>query len=93
MTRTISQRELRNDSAQVIRDLQAGVTFIITNHGVPVGELRPLKRPERTVSRDALIAALKGTPPMPEGAYERMRAEHDKIVDSTLQDPYTGEAL
>lgn len=40
--RTISQRELRNQSAQIIRELLSGQTFRITNHGRPVGVLSPL---------------------------------------------------
>lgn len=51
------------------------------------------KRKGRTVSREALIEALKGSPPMPEGAYERMRADIDEVVDGTLRDPYTGDPL
>lgn len=93
MTRTISQRELRNESAKVIRELQAGETFIITNNGEPVGELRPLRRPERTVNREALIRALDQVPPLPAGTHGRMRAEHDAIADGAVVDPYTGEEL
>ena len=38
----IGQCELRNDTASVIRRVEAGETFIITRNGVPVAELRPL---------------------------------------------------
>ena len=40
----ITQRELRNDSGEIMRRLDAGVTFIVTRNGVPVGELTPLRR-------------------------------------------------
>ncbi len=40
--RTISQRELRNNSAQVLRDVEAGETFVITNNGKPVARLTPV---------------------------------------------------
>ncbi|BBH17950.1 hypothetical protein Back2_22370 [Nocardioides baekrokdamisoli] len=40
---TLSQRELRNNSAQVLRDVEAGQSFIITNHGRPVGRLVPIQ--------------------------------------------------
>ena len=56
MSETINQRELRNASAKVLRDVQAGQTFVITRNGEPVAELRPLQ-PRRFVSREALSQA------------------------------------
>lgn len=44
MTRVISQRELRNDSGAVLREVQAGRTIIVTRNGVPVAELGPSRR-------------------------------------------------
>lgn len=38
----ISQRQLRNDSGAVLRAVEAGETFIITNNGRPVAEIRPV---------------------------------------------------
>ncbi len=38
----ISQRQLRNDSAVVLRAVESGETFIITNNGRPVAEIRPI---------------------------------------------------
>ena len=38
----ISQRELRNDNAEIMRELLAGETFTVTRHGVPVARLIPL---------------------------------------------------
>ncbi len=38
---TISQRELRNSSGEILRAVAAGKSFVITNNGVPVAELRP----------------------------------------------------
>ncbi len=40
--RTITQRQLRNESAAVLRDVQAGQSLIITRNGTPVAELRPV---------------------------------------------------
>ena len=40
--KTISQRELRNDSAEVIRGVERGETYIVTRRGVPVARLAPL---------------------------------------------------
>ena len=41
MSRTIPQRELRNQNAQIIDAVASGATFIITRNGEPVAELRP----------------------------------------------------
>jgi prevent-host-death family protein len=41
MARTIPHRELRNNSSQVLRDVQAGETVEITNHGEVVAVLVP----------------------------------------------------
>lgn len=39
---TISQRELRNDNASVMRAVEDGETFTVTRRGVPVARLIPL---------------------------------------------------
>ena len=41
----ISQRELRNNSGDIMRRLDEGEAFIVTRNGVPVGELMPMRRP------------------------------------------------
>lgn len=40
----ISQRQLRNDSAVVLRAVERGETFVITNNGRPVAEIRPIQQ-------------------------------------------------
>lgn len=40
--RTINQRELRNDSAEVMRQVEQGQSFTVTRRGVPVARLSPL---------------------------------------------------
>jgi prevent-host-death family protein len=40
--RTISQRELRNDNAEVMRGVEEGETYTVTRRGVPVARLVPL---------------------------------------------------
>lgn len=44
MATTISHREMRNNSAEVLRRVEAGESFTITNHGEPVAELSPMRR-------------------------------------------------
>ena len=43
MAETITQRELRNDSGEIMRRLDLGETFIVTRNGTPVGELTPFR--------------------------------------------------
>ncbi len=43
--RTISHRELRNNSGEILRAVAAGESFTITNNGQRVAELVPADRP------------------------------------------------
>lgn len=57
MTKTIAQRELRNENAKVIDAVTAGETFVVTRNGQPVAELRPLRAGRRTfISREEVAA-------------------------------------
>lgn len=38
----ISQRQLRNESGRILREVQAGAVYVITNNGEPVAEIRPI---------------------------------------------------
>jgi antitoxin (DNA-binding transcriptional repressor) of toxin-antitoxin stability system len=80
MAREISQRQLRNDSGDVMRDLDAGESFVVTRNGVPVGELTPVRR-GRFVSRGAALAAFAGAAAIDP---TRFRADLDRVAD---QDP------
>jgi prevent-host-death family protein len=77
--RMISQRELRNDSAAVLREVQAGQTIIVTRNGTPVAELRPLS-PRRFVPRAVIADAARRAPRVDLG---RLRADLDAVVDQT----------
>lgn len=59
MSRTITQRELRNDSGEIMRQLDEGETFVVTRRGVPVGELVPIRR-RRFATRGEIAAAFGG---------------------------------
>lgn len=80
MAREITQRELRNDSGEIMRALDRGESFIVTRNGVPVGELRPVRR-RRFVPVDVVMTAFAGAPPLDP---ERFRADVDRMLD---QDP------
>lgn len=82
MNRTISQRELRNDSAAVLREVEGGQTLVITRNGTPVAELRPLG-PRRFVPRERLAQAARIAPRIDA---RRFRADVDAIIDQRVDD-------
>lgn len=73
----ITQRELRNDSGEVMRRLDRGESFIVTRNGVAVGELTPVRR-RRFVPRDRALAAFAGAAPVDA---QRLRSDLDRHVD------------
>jgi len=79
MTRTIAQRELRNDNAKVIAAVAAGETFLITRNGEPVAELRPIHPRRRTfVAREEVgVLADSGV----RIDRHRFRADVDQWID------------
>ena len=80
MSRTISQREFRNDSGAILREVQAGQTIIITRNGVPVADLRAA--PQRRFVRRAVIAEAARRAPRVDA--DRMRADLDAVVDQSV---------
>jgi len=80
MTKTISQRELRNDSGEILRALDRGEDFLVTRNGVPVGELRPARR--RFVSRKVLLEAFRQAPAIDE---TRFRDDVDTMLDQDVE--------
>ena len=80
MVQTITQRELRNASGEIMRRLDQGETFIVTRNGTPVGELTPLRR-HRFIAVDAVAAMFRNAPAIDA---ERFRADLDAVA---RQDP------
>lgn len=80
MSRTITPQELRNDSAAVLREVQAGETLVVTRNGVPVAELRPIQ-PRRLVPRAIIAEAVARAPRIDD---ERFRADVDAVVDQSV---------
>lgn len=80
MARKISQRELRNESGEIMRALDRGESFVVTRNGVPVGELRPLRQ-RQFVAAETAVAVFAGAPTI---ELERFRADVDALLD---QDP------
>lgn len=79
MTKTIAQRELRNENAKVIEAVAAGETFVVTRHGEPVAELRPLRAGRRTFVFREEVAALATAGVRIDR--EQFRADLDRLID------------
>ncbi|HVL59490.1 MAG TPA: type II toxin-antitoxin system prevent-host-death family antitoxin [Burkholderiaceae bacterium] len=77
MNRTVTQRELRNQSAAVLREVEAGRTVIVTRNGTPIAELRPLQ-PRRFVPRSKIADAAAQAPRIDAA---RFRADLDRVID------------
>jgi prevent-host-death family protein len=77
MARTVTQRQLRNDSAAVLRDVQAGETITVMRNGTPIAELRPIP-PRRFVPRSTIAQAARRAPRV---SYDRLRADLDAVAD------------
>lgn len=76
MTQEITQRELRNDSGQIMRKVDEGEIFVVTRNGVPVAELAPRRR-HRFVPAEAAVSLFRAAPTT---SYERFRADLDAIA-------------
>ncbi len=77
MSREISQRELRNDSGDIMRALDRGESFVVTRNGVAVGELLPVRR-HRFVAAAVAAATFREAPAID---FDRFRADVDAVVD------------
>jgi prevent-host-death family protein len=70
MAESITQRELRNDSGEIMRRLDQGESFVVTRNGVPVGELTPLRR-HRFVPAAAFVAIFRNAPAIDPGRFQK----------------------
>lgn len=84
MATEVPQRELRNNTASLLRRVEAGERLRITVHGHPVAELVPVDRAQPFVPFDELVSALRGTMLPDDHLDEELRD-----LDETPQDPFT----
>ena len=80
MQRQITQRQLRNDSGEIMRALDAGESVILTRNGTPVGEITPLRR-RYFVAKAAALRAFRNAPTI---ALHRLRSDLDAVAEQTL---------
>lgn len=75
----VSIRDLRNQGGHVLNQVSHGETLIVTRRGKPVAELRPLSRVPLTA--ETLLERWRCLPHLDA---ERLKADIDEFVDSTL---------
>jgi prevent-host-death family protein len=71
----LTQRELRNNSGEIMRALDEGESFVVTRNGAPVGELTPVRR-RQFVSRHAVRTAFADAPALDVDRLRGDLAEH-----------------
>lgn len=77
--KSIPQRTLRNESAAVLRQAEAGERFVITVHGRPVAVLGPYER-RRWVRAEA-VRELLATPTDPTVLDDLRAAQPEDLTD------------
>jgi prevent-host-death family protein len=89
---TISQRELRNDSGEIMRRVEHGESFVVTRNGVPIADLVPhraeLGNRRRAVPVADLEAGLTDMPAWGAACFRDDLAEFDLAVDDQISDPW-----
>jgi len=80
MARSITQRELRNSSGDIMRGLDRGESFLVTRNGVPVGELTPVKS-RQFVAAGVALAVFAGAPTVD---LNRFRSDVDAVLDQDV---------
>lgn len=78
--REITQRELRNESGEIMRRVERGESFTITRNGTPIARLIPLRR--RTAVPKEEFLAIFATAPRIDA--DRFRADLDANLDNDL---------
>lgn len=81
----ITQRDLRNRSKEIMDAVQSGQAFTVTRDGHRIGELIPLRRRRRFVSRSEFAAMSRSAPEISLAAF---RADQDATADQEPDDPY-----
>lgn len=81
----ITQRDLRNRSREIMDAIQGGQSFTVTRDGHPIGQLVPLRRRRRFVSRQEFAAMSRSAPGI---ALDAFRADQDATAETYLDDPY-----
>lgn len=92
MATRISQRELRNDNAELMRRVEAGESFTVTRRGEPVADLIPHQpgAPDRRrfVPAADFTSIFSDLPAWDVKAWALEQAELDEAIDDSVVDPW-----
>ena len=75
----IPVRTLRNDGGRVLDRVTKGTSMTVTRDGIPVAELRPVRR--RSLPAAEIIARARLAPKID---YEKFRADVDNYLDTEI---------
>jgi prevent-host-death family protein len=97
MSTTISQRELRNDNADIMRRVEQGERFTVTRNGKPIAAVVPvesLPAETRRLTGREILAEWEALGPFDSAAWMRDIREGSPLRDhDVLSDPWAnGEA-
>jgi prevent-host-death family protein len=81
----ITQRDLRNRSKEIMDAVESGQGFTVTRDGHRIGELLPLRRRQRFVSRAEFAARSSSAPELDVVAF---RQDQEAALDEFADDPY-----
>lgn len=81
----ITQRDLRNRSREIMDAVERGQAFTVTRDGHRIGELIPLRRRRRFVTREEFATMSRGAPSIDLDAF---RADQEAALDQRATDPY-----
>ena len=80
---TVPQRELRNDTAGVLRRVAAGEVVRITSNGRPVADLVPVERPATYVPLAEVVDQVSGVLRADDRIDDELRE-----LDAEARDPF-----
>ena len=83
MATDVPQRELRNNTADLLRRVENGERLRVTVHGHPVAELVPVDRAQPFVPFDELTESLRGLMRAEDRLDEQLKAR-----DQAPRDPF-----
>lgn len=81
----ISQRDLRTRSKEIMDAVESGQSFTVTRDGHGIGELIPLRRRRRFVTRADFAATSRSAPAIDLAGF---RADQAAALDVDVDDPY-----
>ena len=81
----ITQRDLRSRSREIMDAIEHGQSFTVTRDGHRIGELIPLRRRRRFVSRAEFTAMSRNAPGVDLDVF---RADQDLATEHETTDPY-----